>query len=360
MKKKLLIVVAGFGLVVGLHVALKPGRGRAQEPAGPAGAAPGTRPAAQADPNQDLLVTPAQGQWFICVASYTGPEAPAMARQMALELRGPNYHLPTFVFNYGAEAKRKEEERVRALKAQQIEMLKQFNVQTPTKIYVRTMHIEEQCAVLVGGYPDMEAGRKALDDLRKKCDPQKLLQRVKLNTRVFINPDGTKGELHSVNPFQSAFVVRNPALPPEKVDDREKLDINVLRRLNSGECYSLLNCPKPLTLAVAQFCLPAALQKERKGSTFWDKVGLGDSHDNGDPAAIPAHSLAEGLRKGNIEAYVLHTKYGSIVTVGGYDSLQDPKLKLARERLTAWGVQMSRQCPMLTLLPQPMPMEVPR
>jgi hypothetical protein len=357
MKTKLLLVVAGLGLLVGLDIATRPGRGRAQEltDANPA-ASEGTQ--APADPNRDVLVTPDQGKWLICVISYTGPEAPGLARQMVDELRGPNFGLPAFVFNYGAEAKRKEQERAKGIILKQKEMLRELHMDSPTKVYARTMHIEEECAVLVGGYRDMEAARRALDELRKKAPPAP--NRVKLATRVFVNPDETEGEIHAVNPFQTAFVVRNPSLAPEPDQGKGKLDVAALRRLNAGEAFSLLNCPKPLTLVVANYSLPGPLQQPQKPNSFWNKFGVGNkAKEGGDPAALPAHSLAEGLRKCHWEAYVLHTKYGSIVTVGGYDSLQDPRLIQARERLSRLSYSL-REHKMLALFSQPMPMEVPR
>ncbi len=46
-----------------------------------------------------------------------------------------------------------------------------------------------------------------------------------------------------------------------------------------------------------------------------------------DSSAGAATSLTEWLRKGNIEAYVLHTKYTSIVSVGSFDSKDDPRMR---------------------------------
>jgi hypothetical protein len=365
MKRTLLLVVAGLVLLAGLAVVIRPGTGRAQDGAPFQGTPAGS---ATVDPNinHDIEVTPAQGPWMISVASYTGPDAPQMARDLVRVLRGPQYNLAAYVFNYGAEEKRKEMERRQALIQQQKQWLDQMRGQVGGNVeigrmVVRTRHIEEQVAVLVGGYPDMETAsreRKHIHDL----DP-KGLKGLKLDQRMFITPDETRQETRPVSPFQAAFVVHNPTVAVERPADADKLDVAALRRLNAGETYSLLNCPKPVTLAVAQYWLPAPLEKRGKDNSFLGKIGLGGSHDDRDPAAVPAHSLAEWLRKGNLEAYVLHTKCNSIVTVGGFDSLQDPHLKRTQDQLAELSTKLRRdpRCGQyLNLFAKPMPMQVPR
>jgi hypothetical protein len=367
MKKELLLVGAGLALlVVGLAIAIRPGKGQAQEQCQPAPAAPPAGPAApqpEAEPNQDILVTAAQGPWMICIMSYSGEQAPLLAREMVTVLRGPSYNLPAYVFNYGAEERRKEQERIQALFQQQKQMLEQFGQEGVTKMHVRTHRIEEQCAVLVGGYRDMDEARRRLDGIRK-LNPE-ALKNVEiqkniplLNKRVFC-PDEKTGNVGRVNPFTVAFVARNPALPPERPAGREQEDAEALRKLNAGEDLSLFNCHKATTLMVAMFALPSPLETRGKDNSFLGKIGLGSrSQQREDPAAKPAHSLAEGLRKGNLEAYVLHTKYASIVTVGGFDGPQDPRLKLMQERLAQLSRNPSYQ--MIGLLPQPVPIQVPR
>jgi hypothetical protein len=49
--------------------------------------------------------------------------------------------------------------------------------------------------------------------------------------------------------------------------------------------------------------------------------------DQVDGSATVAHVLAEMLHEMRIEAYVLHTTYSSIVTVGSFDSMDDPALR---------------------------------
>jgi hypothetical protein len=370
MKRKLIFAVAGLALLAGGTLV-----GRAQQ-AGPspfpgvpgAFVLPEDQKPVDPDMNRDIEVTPAQGAWMVLVTSYSGPDAPTMARQMVTVLRGPKYNQPAYVFNYGDKERRKEEERERAAKEQQQRLLEQMKQQFGDnvsfgKYTIARHHVQQQVGVLIGGYADMDAAHRALEGIRK-LDPKALvdptgLNGVKLDRRIFIKPDGKSGEARPVNPFQTAFVVRNPTAPQQANPQAEKFDLAVLRRLNQGESYSLLNCTKPITLVVAQYSLPAPLEKRGKDNSILGKLHASNNQQSDvDPAAVPAHCLAEWLRKGNIEAYVLHTKYASIVTVGSYDSLRDPRMETMKKRWV--DCHISQRFNMLNLFPQPVPMPVPR
>ena len=51
-------------------------------------------------------LTPEAGNWLICCASYTGPEAAEMARQCAQIIRTRD-NLPAYVINYGEQERKK-------------------------------------------------------------------------------------------------------------------------------------------------------------------------------------------------------------------------------------------------------------
>lgn len=321
-------------------------------------------PATPLDSNRDLEVTPAQGPWLICVHSYVGPEAPRMARQLVEALRGPQYRLPAYVFNYAADARRQAEQQRQAYLEQQRRLLEELRRQFGEEVRIGKVRllsapkIQDQVAVLVGGYPDMESAHQALNKLRQ-LDPSGLRQ-VQLDQRLYLDPEGKQGEKHLVNPFRTAFVVPNPTMPRPRSDPTRKIDLELLRRLNQGEKYSLLQCPKPVTLVVAQYYLPATLEKRGNNTSFlskiWNRKGVSDM----DPAAVPAHEVAEWLRKGNVEAYVLHSQYWSIVTIGGFDSLQDPRLELMKRRWVESRIATDERFRLLNLFPEPVPMFVPR
>ena len=77
-----------------------------------------------------------------------------------------------------------------------------------------------------------------------------------------------------------------------------------------------------------------------------------------DPAATSAHNLALLINKGNrFHAYVWHTKYWSFVTVGEYDSENDPRLKHDQQALPTVNSQLDVSS---KLMEMPLPMQVPR
>lgn len=310
------------------------------------------------DPNQDIAITPTQGLWLICVNSYSGPEAAKMARDMVVELRH-NYQVPAFVFSHGREARRKEYERVRTIIQKQKEFFEQNNLPLAMPIRVKYQRIEEQYAVLVGGYPDQDSARRALEQVRKLKPPDP--SRVKLASMFYVREDPKTGKTVGgeqvwVNPFARAFVVTNPTVKQDKSADPNPMDLEALRRLNAQEPYSLLKCPKPVTLAIAMMQTPTVVQTHASSQGFLEALSLGGKGgDKVDGAAVSAHNLAELLRKGKLEAYVLHTRFHSVVAVGAFDSLEDPALK-SMQQLLATRLKLDP----IQLFPQPLPMKVPR
>lgn len=315
------------------------------------------------DPTREYLVTPAQGSWMVCVAYYSGEDAPIDAVRLVQEL-WTGYQMRAFIFNYGAEERRKEMEHRKEVIRQKLEYLRKMNVEPDPHLKIRVphMHIEEQCAVLVGGFKDIESARRALDAIKKLKPPDP--QRVRVQHEMFIY-DTKAGSVKKVpvNPFTQAFVVRNPSLPPERPANQNEMDIGFLQKLNAGEPYSLLQCPKRFTLAISQLQTPTVVQPKETSSSFLENLGFG-SHAaaHQDAAAQSAHNLAEVLRKiHHQEAYVLHTRFSSIVTVGSYDNADDPRINHDIEelnRLLSNLTTLDRQ-QLVRLFPRPMPMPVP-
>lgn len=314
------------------------------------------------DINQDIQVTQAHGQWLILVQSYRGTDAHKMAREMVMELRN-SYKLNAYTFNFSAEERRKEYDRVKELIEKQKEYLKQNNMPLDQPIRVKHIRIEENVAVLVGGYAtDIEA-RRELDRIRKLKAPDP--SKVKLDIAYFRTEERTEkgNKLHEdarpVNPFTRSGVVRNPAQRPLEAPAPamgEKSDLELLKRLNASETYSLLKCKKPITLAIKQFQTPTVVQSKDAPSTALEKIGFRTKpREKTDYAATDAHNLADTLRKQKLDAYVLHDRFCSVVTVGAFDSLQDPNLRSMQNLLeTRLNSRMA-----IGMMPRPLPMEVP-
>jgi hypothetical protein len=319
---------------------------------------------AKADPNQDLFVSKEQGPWLICVTCYSGPQAPTSAREMVTELCD-RYKLPAYVFSKRDEERRVEFERVKKIVEDYHKYCVENHLSPDPHFRVRTKQIEYEYAILVGNYPDADVAHRALDTIRNLKPPEnKKLCAVALVPELN-NPDGKPAttpkspnpnekkkppEPTYLSPFKGAFVVHNPAIKQERPADWDKLDMAVLKRLNRGENFTLLNCPKNknYTLVVRQFSLPA----ETRSSTgnIFGKINPFAHQSDIDVQAHNAHNLAELIHKTtHLDAFVLHTKYSSMVTVGAFDSLEDPALRATQEMLKNQYK-----------IPMPVPMAVPK
>src|SRR5205823_209829 len=159
---------------------------------------------------------PEAGPWLILIHSYTEPNAPSLARALALELRGENFRLPAYVWNYGEKERKEELERVRQERERQKELIQQARRYlppdaevAPVPIRVQKMLLRVQCAVLVGGYRDVETARRELERLRKLSKDKPLdAKRFQLPQLFIGGPGKVEGnkvegnvELATVNPF---------------------------------------------------------------------------------------------------------------------------------------------------------------
>jgi hypothetical protein len=118
-----------------------------------------------------------------------------------------------------------------------------------------------------------------------------------------------------------------------------------------------------LTLAIKQYNTQQIVVKNQKEQDdFFDRFKKGltpKTAEYADQAAINAHDLAEAFRNGGWkETYVLHAKYCSFVTIGGYDQVDDPRLKTMLTFLESqFQLESFRH---LGLFARPTPMAVPR
>jgi hypothetical protein len=214
------------------------------------------------------------------------------------------------------------------------------------RIRYKTFNYRDQVAVLVGGYRTEEEAHKALLQIRKWAAPR---DNTLMDGTVYGRP-GASGEKGYLNPFASCMVVPNPTVPRQPAAGGNaqmgttaggKLDPFVAK-LNDGRPYSLLKARKTWTLAVKSFQAPVTIQsREDDGGGFMRKMGLKSGADALAAGAEQAEVLAKTLRllKGpggqplGMEAFVLHTRNASIVTVGQFDGPADPALLEAKRQL---------------------------
>jgi hypothetical protein len=309
-----------------------------------AGLSPCRAQSPESDPAAEFAITPQAGAWLIIVSHYSGPKARAFAVEMAQEIR-EHYHLPAYVFNHGAEERRKQES--------EIERIKQLTPDTPHP-RLRLVRIEEEYAVLVGGYKDMDAARSALDQIKKLKTPEKRHLLDRLSQAAGAGSDGQKKfDVSYINPFATAFVVHNPTIPLEHPkQDPTKAD-QVLVDLNSGRPYNLLKCRQLWTLVIKEFPGASSLQPQSGSSSFLEMLGFGRSADLLTASALQAEEVAKVLRGNNFDAYVLHTRHSSIVSVGTFDQPDDARLQQLQRQFANCKIGPI-QC-----FARPLPMQIP-
>lgn len=310
----------------------------------------------EADPQKDYGVTPEAGVWMICAASYMGESAPKMAHDLVLELRR-DYDVPAFVFNRGAEERRKLQEDLEKQRLQQEDMLRQQGIQPGQRLPSRHVRIEEQCAVLIGGYKDIDAAHSVLEKIKKLPNPKSVPVDKLMMAGTDSNNKIQELQTREANIFRCSFVTRNPTVPQEKVD--RSLDPATLKHLNADESYSLLKCKQPWTLAVKEFYGGMAIQPASAPPTLLEKLLGNKSEEHMSAIGRQAHEVARVLRESlGLEAYVLHTPVSSVVTVGAFANPDDPKIQQMQQKLKS--LQLVGPAASIQFVSNPMPMPVPR
>jgi len=182
-------------------------------------------------------------------------------------------------------------------------------------------------SVIAGNYSDSndDVAQKTLKYI-KKFQPKVLTE-----NGVYKKTPGQPG------PLSGAFLTINPLLSPQEVAQRKQDPL--IAKLNSGIEYSLLKNKGKYSLVVASFygnsvtkTATSRFQNASQNLKMGKKVG-----ESLDRAAENSWALAKALRNAksygfpagsarDIDAYVLHEKYRSVVTVGSFDSPNDPRL----------------------------------
>ncbi|MBL8800209.1 MAG: hypothetical protein JNM56_40385 [Planctomycetia bacterium] len=296
------------------------------------------------NPAIQFPIVPEAGKSLILVHSFKGPKAAEQANELAAAVRR-DHKLPAYVFAKGREERLKQQ--------QHLEELRKKYGQSRFPIE----RIEEHYAVLVGGYKDAETARANLDSVRRLKPPEKYFisgERVQPG-KSDKGEEGVFIQQIKINPFNSAFVVDNPTIPKDQRADSKKAD-PLMKKLNEDENYSLFQCKKPWTLVVAVFQGLPVVQAAGTSPSVMDKLLGRNAGEQLAASALNAHNLAEALRKLGFEAYVLHTRYNSVVTVGAYDTKDDRRMQQVQEALhNRFKLDGGMQ-----FMAQPMPMEVPQ
>ena len=326
-----------------------------------------------APPAYKYAVSPQAGPWLICVQTYKGPQAKVLAEELA-ELIQKNYGLTAYLFDRGFKERTEEQKHIRDLRQNYDTMLAQLKtqgiepVQTPFRVRTFLNEIEDEYAVLVcrpkRELKDIDAARDFLNDIRKlKPPPEKFTNKAIVGDE---DPSGkkiTQVGYAFLNPFLTAMVVHNPTITMIKEQDDPEVADALLKEMNSGEEFSVLKCAKPWTLVVKVYQGQVSMQTP-KGPSLLSRIGLGKREGDALSAgAAQAHMIATVLRttKPSYEAHVMHQRKYSIVTVGQFDSQNDPNLLATQKALAGLQLKENKSgIVMETLNAQPLPMKIPR
>ena len=238
----------------------------------------------EADPKKEYLLTEMEGPYLIFAAGFSGPNAQQDAHELVLEFR-KTYKWNAYVYekNFTFDLDHDFKEKAR-------------NPHTRMKSVYKNSGSGE-FAVVIGNFSSFDDKQleKTLGEVRV-CQPKSLKGRGSV-------------------PCSMAFPSPNPMLPPE--NQRGVVD-PFIESINKGRHYSLLRNPRRYTVQIAVFTGQIIVQR---GSSTLEKLPFANPDnltqlEKGERAAI---ALCKTLREQGVEAYEFHDRYGSIVTVGGFD-----------------------------------------
>jgi hypothetical protein len=273
------------------------------------------RKSVDADPTKRYELTESNGPWLILAASFAGPGALEQAHELVLELR-QQYNMTTYinqkVFDFTEPVIGKSIDRHTGL---------------PAKMKHANGSKFESYAVLVGDFEDSKDPglQKTLDKL-KHAKPECLdLNKRETSTQRFagfralqrrLNGDESK---QKKGPMGHAFVTRNPHLPKEYFSTGG-ID-EFVYKLNQRVEHSLLKNPRHFTVKVASFGGKDTMKSDEIERI--ERTGIVSNQL--EIAADKAHRLTVALRARGVEAYEFHDRVESIVTVGSFDSVGEPR-----------------------------------
>lgn len=138
----------------------------------------------------------------------------------------------------------------------------------------------------------------------------------------------TPGQPHM---FSGAFLSMNPLLTPDEINSRKSDPLLV--KINQGTEYSITSNKGKYTLVVATFSgrkQEVARSKYQKAALDFSITNtLGEASDKSwQVTKMLREGFVDGRNKGQkFEAYTFHDRYNSVVTVGSFDSPNDPRIQ---------------------------------
>ncbi len=282
----------------------------------------------EADPSKTYTIDKVHGPWMVMVASFheafakseeqLGKTPMEAAQALVLELRQAK--IPAYIYEVKGQNQ--------SIKAQDTLGREQRK---------KNLRVVDAICVLAGNYPTIDAPKaqqtlKFIKQLQPKC----------LESGVdYVKSPGRPG------PLSKAFLTSNPLLTNEELEAAKQSADPLLVSLNSGEQFSLSENTGKLTLVIAKFSgksINVVNESIEKAESYFTQGG-----NDLDQAALSARHLVRALRSREplskfdhpqfeefaaycrLEAYVWHDRTSSIVTVGSFETPNDPKIRKLME-----------------------------
>lgn len=267
-------------------------------------------------------LTEKHGPWMIMVASFRnvyeedrkteGLSADQAAAELVYELREKG--IPAYAYSQEA-------------KVETIETQDRLG-RDDTRIYAAQ---RDMICVLAGNYETID-DPIAQDTLNKiKRFHPKFLKNSK--SGAVTRNAGSKG------PLGGAFMTINPMRKPQEVA-RKTIDPEV-KFLNSGIDHALVDVKKKYTVKIATFAgkstTPIGNSRYNGNESLFERELQNGAKYNIVRAGEDAAQLTRALRQKGYAAFVYHDKFQSIVTMGGFDTKDDPVIQ---EIFSAFGAKM--------------------
>lgn len=268
------------------------------------------------DPIEPYLLTKDNGPFMVMAKVFRGPDSQQLALALVKELR-ESYGLPAYVLRSKDWPGRSN---IRGVPPTADPQVAQASVSGPEKI--RTY---DEAAVLVGN-EKTEADAAALLHKVKKIRPKTL--------------DGVSSIFPWREGLSKAIRTTNPYIPAQRLYQHKRDRLIV--QMNGGE-RSIVNCPGPYTLQVAQFTGRATFNENDEN--FRGILSLRNSplRTAADDAERMAAILAKDkdIQKLGQPVYVYHDRTSSRVYIGSFQASDDPQALAVRNELLRLAIPLT-------------------
>jgi hypothetical protein len=272
-------------------------------------------------PIEPYMLSKENGPFMVLAYSFRGPDAPRQALALVLELRNKE-HLPAYIL---LPKKYPGRSMIRGVPPQAPQFAQKDDVSLPELL--RTL---DEAAVLVG---NEKTTKDAFD----------LMHKVKKLHPVCIDGVPQMWHVRKGKGLSRAITTTNPFVPAEELFPRVP-DV-MISTMNDGP-HNIRYCPGRYTLPIADFRGRSSFDPEKdsrfSSGLLASKSPLETAHDDAERLA-QALSRDREIQKLGVQPYVYHDRFSSRVTIGSFNSPNDPAAKKVHDRLIEIAVDLNNR-----------------